>query len=188
MRGGRSSQLCRRRRSKSLWRAAPALVSLLCSACGGSSQETREPIQQETAADEVLRIGGEWISRVPDKGILSPPSEVSVFSVVTESTIQLSEESASERLVIEENVELRNGDGAQCRTEFSHPLQLRWGRRQGEAAVELIRPALNAQRNCRGLHPEPVLRAEPKRALFILRSDQLVAVEPPLEDRIYRPK
>lgn len=171
------------------WRPAGGLILLSATVigCAGKTEEAQVPVQKETAADEVLRIGDEWESRVIDKGILSPPSKISVFATTTDSKIELSEAGGTEQLVIKEDIELRSGATVQCRTEFSHQLQVQWGRRQGRAAVELTRPALSGRRNCQGMHPEPTLQKDAHRALFVLRSDRLVAVEPPLEDRVYLP-
>ncbi len=74
-----------------------------------------------------------------------------------------------------------------CKTRFDHVVRLRWGRKNGEAALEITRPALLANRSCDGMAPEAVLVEVQRRALFVLSADQLVAVDPPLDERIYRP-
>ncbi len=167
----------------------PALASgCLLLGCGGDDREAEAPVHRETPADEILRIGNHWVSRQENRGLLSPPSAISVFVVREESTVTLAPKSAKEELVVEEQFELRSGATIHCRTEFSHDLTLQWGRRGGTAAVQLVRPALDAPRVCDGPgHPEPRLSRGRTAARFILSSDALEAVDPPLEKRRYLP-
>lgn len=154
--------------------------------CGGQSAPPPEPPRQETPADEILRIGERWQSTSQQRGLLSPPSPISVFVVREESRIELRPDSARESLLIEEEIELTNGNKLLCQTRFEHALGLRWGRREGQAAVELRRPALRGNRTCQGgTHPEPVLERPGGPVRYVLRSDMLVAVDPPREDRQY---
>lgn len=146
------------------------------------------PPQVETPADEVLRISANWISVQPTKGILSPPSPISVIRGSVTSRIHLTKRDAEEELTIAEDVELRSGGRVTCESTFRHPIALRFGRKGEEAAVEIARPALNGRRVCQGRHPEPDLVAEPIVTLFVLRSDQLVAVEPKTDGRSYLPE
>lgn len=164
----------------------PFLVSCAVS-CGPSKDAERPQVKVESVADEVLRIGETWSSAHTEKGILSPPSKVSVFTTLVRSEITLKEHGASEVLVIQEEVTLRAGGTVACETRFEHPLRLKWGRRQGEAAVKLSRPAFQGPRECNGLHPEPMISRDEVEALFVLRSDELIPIEPPLEKRKYIP-
>ncbi len=159
----------------------------LASACGGKNQEPPPPIKKISAADEVLRVSNVWTSVKPNKGILSPPSKISLFRGSRSSEIHLTETSATEKLVIEEELELRDGGTVRCRTVFEHPLSTRWGHKAGEPAVELIRPALSGARSCDGMHPEGGISEPPLRALMVLRSDQLVVIEPLVDQRKYFP-
>lgn len=157
-------------------------------ACGGPEEAAPPPVAVETPADEILRIGERWTSTAEERGLLSPPSPISVFVVREVSEITLARQSAQEELVIEEQLELRDGGALRCQTRFEHPLGVRWGRREAEAAVELRRPALRGARTCEGgSHPEPQLERTGGAARFVLRSDKLVAVEPPVDDRVYIP-
>jgi len=142
----------------------------------------------ETPADEILRIGANWTSVQPIKALLSPPSPISVIRGSVTSRIHLTKRDAEEELTIAEDVELRSGARVVCESTFRHPLSLRYGRKGGEPAVEITRPALNGRRVCQGPHPEPDLVAESIVTLFVLRSDQLVAIEPKTDGRSYIPE
>ncbi|NLE85272.1 MAG: hypothetical protein GX607_02620 [Myxococcales bacterium] len=160
----------------------------LFAACGGKEPAAPPPVAVETPADEVLRIGERWTSTSEQRGLLSPPSPVSVFVVREVSEITLSPTSGREVLTIEEELELRDGGALLCQTRFEHPLTVRWGRRDTDAAVELRRPGVTGARQCQGgSHPEPTLERPARAARFVLRSDNLVAIEPPTDDRIYLP-
>lgn len=171
-------------------RLALALVGSLTAAtgCGGREAAPPQPPLQETPADEILRIGERWLASSQQRGLLSPPSPISVFVVREESRLELHANSARESLLIEEELDLRDGGKVLCQTRFEHSLGLRWGRREGEAAVELRRPALRGTRSCQGgTHPESFLERAGGPVRFVLRSDTLIAVDPPREERQYVP-
>ncbi len=161
--------------------------ALLLASCGGNDGPADTPIRRESPSDEILRIGTTWTSDSPEKKILSPPSPISMFRSQRTSTVTLTATAAHEELELSEDVELRSGAHASCKTTFSHDLQVRYGRKNGEAAVELIRPALRAVRQCDAPHPEPELAEPQRRALLLLRSDRLMVVEPATDQRQYIP-
>lgn len=164
------------------------LAAGLLSACGGDEQPARAPIAHETPATEVLRLGKVWSSMTSEKGLLTPPSPISLFEVSEESRITLAPESASEELIVSEKVKLRSGVELHCSTTIKHDLGVRWGRREGESAVELTRPAVSAPRVCdRAGHPDPTITREGGPVRFVLRSDNLVAVDPATDGRVYHP-
>jgi hypothetical protein len=156
-------------------------------ACGGKKEEVKEPVEQETSAQEILRLGNQWTNVTPDKGLLSPPSKISLFRIHRKSELRFSETLIVEKLLIEEEVQLRDGPIVKCSTEFEHNVGHRFGRHNGEPAVEIVRPALHAARKCDGIHPEGPIAEPARRALFVLRSDNLVAVEPKVDQRTYVP-
>lgn len=160
---------------------------LLLASCGPKEDAAPPPVQMMTAADEILRIGETWSSSHAEKAILSPPSKISLSNTIVRSEISFSQNSARERLTIQEEVSLRSGGTIHCETTFEHALRLKWGRKQGEAAVKLQRPSLSGPRACNGPHPELVISRPSAEALFVLRSDELIPVEPPLEKRRYIP-
>lgn len=163
-----------------------AAASLL--GCAGNKREVEAPVRQETPADEIRRVSNEWVYTAPTQGLLSPPSPISVFHTITRSVVTFRGEEAHEELTIWEDLELRSGGTVRCANKFSHPLKVRWGRKNGEPAVEISRPALEGKRTCDGIHPEANF-AEPARvARFVLRSDRLVAVEPATDGRTYLPE
>lgn len=155
--------------------------------CGGKKEEAKQPVEKETSAQEILRLGNLWTNVSSDKGILSPPSKVSLFRIHRKSELRISENVIVEKLTIEEEVQLRDGPIVKCSTEFEHQVGHRWGRNHGEPAVEVVRPALSAERKCDGVHPEGPLAEPAQRALFVLRSDNLVAIEPLVDQRTYIP-
>jgi hypothetical protein len=168
-------------------RLVPCALSfgLLMSGCGGGKEPPPPPIAKQTAADEVLRIGNLWTNVKPEKGILSPPSKISLFRTHRKSELRVSAGAIIERLVIEEEIQLRDGPLIRCATQFEHQVGHRWGRKHGQAALEIVRPALNSERACDHVHPDGSLQEPARRALFVLRSDNLVAVEPIVDKRIY---
>lgn len=177
-----------RLRERSHGRQRWILICSLALGCGGGKTEVKAPPKEETPADEILRIAANWLSVQPMNGLLSPPSPISVIRGSVTSHVHLTKMDAEEELTIVEDLELRNGGKVLCESIFRHPISVRYGRKGGEPAVEFGRPALNGRRVCQGVHPEPDLVAEPVVALFQLKSDQLVAVEPKTDGRSYIPE
>lgn len=161
---------------------------LSCVACSSGQKESRPPVAVETAEDEIRRISDVWEGTLVDSRLLSPPSKLSVKKETRTSRLVFEGGKVAETLVVNEELELRSGARLRCRTTVEHQLGVRYGRRQGEPAVELVRPPLALARSCDGIHPEGNLTERPLRALFVLRSDRLVVVEPALDDRYYLPQ
>jgi len=166
---------------------AAALGLSLLAGCGGGQQEAPKTVETETAAAEVARIARTWSSTQIEKSLLSPPSPISVQVSARTSRLELGSQLGREQLAVDEQFELRSGARVHCLTKFDHAVRLRFGRKGGEAAIEVTRPALNARRICDGTPPEAVLSEAQRRVLLVLSADQLVAVDPPLDERIYRP-
>lgn len=163
-------------------------ASVLLPGCGSDDPAPRAPVAEETPADQVLRIGRTWSSTRHDKGLLSPPSPINVFEIGEDSRLALEPKRAHETLVIEETVKLRSGVLLVCRTTLENDLGIRWGRREGEPAVELTRKALSTPRLCdRPGHPEPLIQRPASSVRFVLRSDNLIAVDPATDGRVYLP-
>jgi hypothetical protein len=163
------------------------VVALSTASCGGGQEKPPPAIEKETAAGEIIRIGTVWTNATPEKGILSPPSKVSLFRNLRRSELRISENAIVETLTLEEEFQLRDGPVIKCSTHFEHQVGHRWGRKNGEAAVEITRPALNAPRSCDGVHPDGPIAEPARTALFVLRSDSLVAIEPLVDKRTYTP-
>jgi hypothetical protein len=169
-------------------RALGIAVLCLTQACGAGQEKGGDPVVTQTAADEILRIASRWTAELPEQGLLSAPSPVSMFKNTRTSVLLLTPDGAQEQLTVQETLQLRAGGVVRCATTIEHQLHVRYGRRQGEAAIEIERPAIHSPRSCAdGTPPEPLLDEPKRRALFVLRADTLVAVEPPLEKRKYLP-
>ncbi|MCH2109207.1 MAG: hypothetical protein MK135_07755 [Polyangiaceae bacterium] len=163
------------------------LSLLLITACSAQPKAKRPPVRRETPAEEILRIATTWSTSFEEKALLSAPSPLTFSNTRRESIITLDEKSATEELLVNEELGLRKGGKTQCRAGTKTALKLRWGRFKGAAAVELIRPAIQLKRSCSVPAPENRFVEERKKVLFVLREEQLVAVKPPLENRVYQP-
>ncbi len=163
-------------------------LSLALSGCTGSKKANLPLVRAQTPAEEVLRIGKSWNSSVLDKGILSKPSPVSFFRNRRTSSLELSQSAVLEKLIISEELELRDGSRIQCETRFKKALSFRWLRTSGEAGIEITRPAFKAKRNCSAKSPQQFIEEPSATVLLVLRGDQLVAIEPKVDDRVYIPR
>lgn len=169
-----------------------ALLGLAILPCGCKEKQgpAAETVQRETPEDEILRVGTRWQATEEARGFQSPPSEVSVFDTRIQSVLvfERGKKSVVEGLTASENFELRDGTRVRCEGKVEVHSRVIYGRRHGEAAIQLERPGVRIPRRCSGgVPPDAALTVPRSVARFVLRDDQLVAVEPPLEKRVYLP-
>lgn len=161
--------------------------SLLLSACGGDEKRPPPVVRQESPADEILRLSERWASTSADQSLLSPPSPLSVVQTKTTNELTLGPSQGAERIVVDETIELRAGGRITCSTAFETPVRVRYGRREGEAIVEVTRGALAARRACSTPHPEPNLVLPESRLVLLLTADTLRVIEPRVDRRAFLP-
>ncbi len=165
------------------------LSGALLSGC--KRQAAAEPgvVRAETPADEIMRVGLRWRATEEAKGFNSPPAPISVFDTRVESELRFEPgvKYAVESLKAVENYELRDGSRVNCEAAAQVRSRLRFGRIAGEAVVQVERPAVRLNRRCGGAAAPATAGLAPSVARFVLRGDQLVAIEPPLEKRVYLP-
>jgi hypothetical protein len=144
----------------------------------------------EGPEEAIRRIASFWEARYTDKGLRSSPSPIASFDRQLVSRIELSEgqTTATESLSVEERFTLRDGGQVHCSGHFDIQVSVSYGTRSGEPALELEWPALERPRDCDTPGAAiPEFERPAGRARFVLRSDQLVGVEPALEKRTFLP-
>ena len=170
--------------------SAGACSALAMLACSGAAGPPPGAPSVEGPEDAILRIGSFWEARYTDKGLRSSPSPIASFDRALVSRLELAKDqtTATESSSFEERFILRDAREVHCVERFDGPVSVKYGVRQGEAALELEWPAEQRPRECDvpGA-PIPALDRPAGRARFVLRSDQLVGVEPVREKRIFLP-
>jgi hypothetical protein len=167
--------------------------SLLCLAtlgCASKPPPEAAAPKHVTAQDEILAVAKVWRTMEKTRGARPPPSPVSVFEIDLETNVELvpGKDSAKEQIEVRERFEMRDGRRFECKAEHTSQLRARYGRREGEPAVELSRPPIRLVRQCSptGFYePEIQLGAEGSR--FLLRDEQLVGFVPVGEKRVFLP-
>jgi hypothetical protein len=170
--------------------ATLTLVALAFGACGGDPQEVLTPVRRETPADAIRRVGEAWAASEQTKGLRSHPSPIAVYRMHTKSTVRFTagKDWTQEHLEIDEAFEMRDGTRYVCRAEGRTRVDLVFGRRHGEPAVEMRRPATRLTRTCEPPgFPDPEVTLPETTARFKLKADQLMAFDPPVEKRVYLP-
>lgn len=164
-------------------------ATVALSACRKEEPPPLAPVVRETPADEIRRIGVVWQSVSERKGIQSPPSKISTFQHRLSSMLRLEPgQHIVEKLIVDEALQLRDGGKFVCRAEGQVNVRIVYGRRSGEAMVQLERPPVRLERACDPpSFPDPQVEIPGGVARFVLRGDRLIAVEPPLEKREYLP-
>lgn len=167
-----------------------ALAALLAVGCGGPAQPSETPVLEEDPADAVLRIGSVWESRGSEKALHSAPNPIAIQSALVVDRLELARGAAEavETFEVEEKFQMRSGEAYRCRARAAVPVRVHFGRRDGEPALQVARPAAHAVRAC-----DPPGFPQPERAFpewtarFVLTGDQLVGIAPPTEQRTFLP-
>lgn len=176
-------------------RAAPSRVGLLATlalaaGCGAGGAQAPTQVEEETAEASVRRVGSAWASTVEERG--TPGGRRSLARYRSVQTIRLlltGSERGEEEVDAREELELTSGGRVVCSAKGARPVELRFGRRRGEPALEVVRPRLLLRRSCQGGRPpDPVLTIPAERVRFVLRADQLVPFEPAGERRVFLPE
>jgi hypothetical protein len=171
--------------------AALAIITALGeSACSGAPAVPPAAPVAEGPEDGILRIAATWEARHAEKGLRSPPSPIASFDRQLLSRVALvrGASDATEEFTYAERFVLRDGTSVSCAGSAELQISVAYGRKAGEAALELTWPALRQPRACEPSHGGiPDLERPAGRARFVLRSDQLVGIEPALEKRTFLP-
>jgi len=171
-------------------RAGLAAAALIAGGCKGDKPAVVAPVRHETPADAIRRVGEAWSATELLKGLRSHPSPIAVYRTQAKSTVRFAagKDWTQEHLEIDEAFEMRDGTRYVCHAEGKIRVDLVFGRRHGEPAVEMCRPATRLARACEPPgFPDPEVALPETRARFRLKGDRLLAFDPPVEKRVYLP-
>lgn len=171
--------------------AALGAFILGLAACGGRDGNAEAPLEKLSAEREVLSIASVWQALEEEHGASGARSKIAVFDLKQRSTLTLFEgqNSAEEKLELKEHFELKNGAVFQCRARGKVRVRVRFGRRNGQPALEVERPSMVMSRRCQPSDfPEPEIQVAGGTSRFLLQDEQLVGFAPPSEKRVFLPK
>lgn len=159
--------------------------------CGGGEPAPLAPVQTESPLVAIRRVGEKWTATVETKTFQDPPSPTTMTQSVTRSTVVFRADKSwgPETIEVSERFDLRAGGTVSCLARGETHVDLVFGRRSGDPAVEMRRPALTLRQSCdpAGFAPAE-LELPATTARFRLTGDQLVPFDPPLEKRVYLPE
>lgn len=165
-------------------------LGTLLGACSTASGPPPLPPAVEGPEEAIARVGSAWEARYTDKGLRSSPSPIASFDRQLLSRLELTrgQRAATESITFDERFILRDAREVHCQGRFDIQVDVSYGTRGGESALELEWPELSQPRACDLADaPVPPFERPAGRARFVLRSDQLVGVEPALEKRVFLP-
>jgi hypothetical protein len=174
-------------------RCAPAIASLICGGlldCAGASGPAPSAPVVEGPEAAILRIASFWEAHSNEKGLRSSPSPIASFErqVVSHLELTRGQTTATETLSTTERFTLRDASEVHCTARFDISVSVSYGDRAGEPALEIQWPATSGANECdRPDAAIPPFERPAGKARFVLRSDQLVGVEPAVEKRTFLP-
>lgn len=174
-----------RRPSELLLLAVLALIG-----CRPRERGADAPPKRLSAEQEVLAIATVWQALEEEHGARGPNHRVSVYDLKQRTTLTLraGQRLAEERIEVKERFELKNGAAFECRARGLAKVQVRFGRKAGEPAVEVQRPSLLLARTCSPSDfPERELQLSGGTSRFLLQDERLVGFAPPSERRVFLP-
>lgn len=166
------------------------LSTSLVGACATPPDAPRAAPTTEGPEEAILRVASDWDARHTEKGLRSSPSPVASFDrqVVSRLVLIRGQRTATESSTFTERFVLRDGKEVRCSGGSAGEVTIAYGRLAGEPAIELAWPAQAQQRECDTASvPVPDGGKPAGRSRFVLRSDQLVGVEPAREKRVFLP-
>jgi hypothetical protein len=170
--------------------AAPVFCAALVAGCAKKQDVVEAPPKKLSAQDEILHVASVWQAMETEHGARMPPSPVATFEAKRTSviTLQAGSNDGEERFEVVERFELRNGQPFDCRAKASTRIHVRFGRRHGHPAMELIRPPTTLRRDCRpSNYPELEIALGGGSSRYQLEDERMVAFQPLGEKREYLP-
>ncbi len=164
-------------------------VTVGLGACSGPPAESPNAVVSEGPEAAILRIASSWEARYAEKGLRSSPSPIASFDRQLVSRLELvpGQATTTERLSFEERFMLRDGSAVRCTGSLDAELGVAYERRAGEPTLTLTWPVLERPRECDAPSVPAVFERPAGQGRFVLRSDQLVGVEPARERRTFLP-
>jgi hypothetical protein len=158
--------------------------------CSGAETAPLSAPAREGPQEAILRIGKVWEASEEENGFRSKPSPIATFHsrVRTRLTLVPGTARAEERVEYDQRFTLQDGRSANCTASQNSTINVAYGVKAGEPGIEIAWPSAHIPRKCDApAFPLPTLEREAGRSRFVLRADQLVAVEPPTEKRVFIP-
>jgi hypothetical protein len=168
-----------------------ALIALSLAACGPRQERVDAPPAKLTAEDEVLAVAKVWQALEEEHGAGGPKHKVASFDMKqrTTLTLQPGQRVAEEKIEIKERFEMKSGAVYECRARGLSRVQIRFGRKNGEPALEVRRPSSVMTRTCvPSDFPDREIQLGGSGSRFLMRDEQLVGFAPPSEKRVFLPQ
>jgi hypothetical protein len=167
------------------------LAVLALIGCRPRERGADAPPKRLSAEQEVLAVATVWQALEEEHGARGPNHRIAVFDLKQRTTLTLREGQriAEEKIEIKERFELKNGGVFECRARGLARVQVRFGRKAGEPALEVQRPSMLLPRTCAPSDfPERELQLSGGTSRFLLQDERLIGFAPPGERRVFLPQ
>jgi hypothetical protein len=167
---------------------AAALVGMVLGCAETASVPPSKPLQ-ERPEEAIISVSRKWEARYSERGLRPSDSPIASYDRQFFSRIELVRQavSISETLRFTELYVMRSGGQVHCAGQLEFDNAVTFGRKDGEAALELSWPDLEIPRLCDSEEVSEKFVRSAGKAVFALRSDQLVPIAPATERRTFLP-
>lgn len=160
--------------------AAVCLLGLVCNACGGGGEAPPPPPKRLTAEERILQVGKTWEETTLAEGYLNEP-DITFLRATDRMTLQL-QQGARVALATFDRKELIRTPQARefhCKVSGVAQAAVNFAWRVNEASLTVRVPAVSLRRACNESgYPHPTRVIDQLSAVYVLRGDRLVAVDP----------
>jgi hypothetical protein len=178
------------RRVRFIWLVLPIWAGCVWCACASTSGSSPTRIAVEQPEDALFRIASRWRAQHSEKGLRTSPSPIGAFDrqIVSRLSLSRGQPTATETVRVTESFLMRDEARVSCGVDWEDEVRVTYGTLRGEAGLQLAWEALQRPRACEPNLAMPPVERPAGWAHFVLRSDQLVGIDPPLEKRTFLPE
>ncbi|MBI5531104.1 MAG: hypothetical protein HY898_00210 [Deltaproteobacteria bacterium] len=154
------------------------LVALPC--CGSGNEKPPEPPKRASAQERILSVGKSWQEGTRSEGYVNT-ADIAFLRTTDKFTLHLTSGKSTGTVDLEREELIRTPQGREYHCTVTGAVQavVKFSWRGEEAAVAVRVPASTHPRSCReNGYPSPSKQFDAVNAIYVLRGDQLVAVEP----------
>jgi hypothetical protein len=160
---------------------AGCIALMALSSCGPTNDKPPEPPKRASAEERILSVGRTWQESTRSEGFIND-AEIAFMRATDKVSLRFEDGSRTALADVEREELIRTPAGREyhCTVSGAVKAVVKFSWRGDEAAMMVKVPASTHRRVCKETgFPRAARQFEPLNAIYVLRGDRLVAVDPP---------